>query len=293
MTKTITLTGEETAVKLDKQYPYIWVQNLGESDVYMSVRPGIVPDADGVRVVPVGGGKSTGDVGQTDTLYLLGSGKVEVIPQFDASCPGFNPKRKGGDNNAEKYISGFLEFSDVTNGYTEISDISNITLPSEFTLECCCMWEAIENSSNWGRFIHLVCGSGTKDVIIATHNPIDGDIESEVGVEIKIFGEWFGERDTGGIGIEHLKKNVNYTITVVAKSEKAYFYLDGSLVGSSNISVTSDQSVRTIVMKQQSGDVTTTRYIDGKIYSARIYSRALSDDELIHNASVDKKLFGR
>jgi len=98
MTKTITLTGEEIAVKLDKAYPYIWVQNLGDSDVYMSVKPGIVPEADGVITVPAGGGASTGEVEQTNTVYFLGSGKVEVSPQFNAFCPFFKAAGKGGDS---------------------------------------------------------------------------------------------------------------------------------------------------------------------------------------------------
>ncbi len=108
--KTITLTGEETAVKFDKQYPYFWVQNLGKSDVYMSVKPSIVPDSDGVKLVPAGGGKSSGEVNPVDTLYLLGSGKVEVSPQFNAFCPFVNAA-KGGDSNS--LLSGFAYSSAV------------------------------------------------------------------------------------------------------------------------------------------------------------------------------------
>ncbi len=109
--KTITLTGEETAVKFDKQYPYFWVQNLGKSDVYMSVKPGIVPDSDGVKLVPAGGGKSSGEVHPVNTLYLLGSGKVEVSPQFNAFCPFFKPAGKGGDSDL--LLSGFAYSSAV------------------------------------------------------------------------------------------------------------------------------------------------------------------------------------
>lgn len=97
-TKTITLTSEETAVRFDISYPYFWVINHGDSNVYMSDSPGIVPGADGVVAVPAGGGRSSGDVGQISTLYFLGSGEIEVIPQFNAACPVFNPKRKGGEN---------------------------------------------------------------------------------------------------------------------------------------------------------------------------------------------------
>ncbi len=100
MVKTITLTGSETKVKFDVKYPYFWVHNLGNSDIYMSVKPGIVPDSDGISLIPANGGKCSGDVGvgQIDTLYFLGEGKIEVSPQFNAVCPFFKAV-KGGDGN--------------------------------------------------------------------------------------------------------------------------------------------------------------------------------------------------
>ena len=69
--KTIELTGSETEVRFGKNYPYFWVQNYGSEDIYMSLTPNIVPDADGVIRIPAGSGRSSGDVGQTDVLYLL------------------------------------------------------------------------------------------------------------------------------------------------------------------------------------------------------------------------------
>lgn len=97
--KTITLTGGETAVKFDANYPYFWVQNFSDSDMYMSVSPNIVPDADGVILVPAKCGRSTGDVGQTNTLYISGSGKVEITAQYNAVCPYFKYAGKGGEIN--------------------------------------------------------------------------------------------------------------------------------------------------------------------------------------------------
>ena len=102
-TKTITLTGEETAVRFDNNYSYFWVRNFGNNNVYMSDSPGIVPGANGVVTVPAGGGASSGDVSQTgtqaSTMYFLGSGEIEVSPQYNAVCPFFKSAGKGGDNN--------------------------------------------------------------------------------------------------------------------------------------------------------------------------------------------------
>lgn len=110
MVKTINLTGSETEVKFGGKYPYFWVYNPGNSDIYMSVKPGIVPDSDGVILIPSGGGKCSGDVGQTDTLYFLGSGKIEISPQFNAICPFFKVA-KGGDDDS--LLNGFIYSSAI------------------------------------------------------------------------------------------------------------------------------------------------------------------------------------
>lgn len=56
---TITLTGDEQTVQFDKNYSYFWVQNLGDSDVLISMDSGITEGADGVITVPAGGSCGT------------------------------------------------------------------------------------------------------------------------------------------------------------------------------------------------------------------------------------------
>lgn len=99
-TKTVPLLGGETAVKFGENYSHFWVLNLGDSDILMSPSPGIVPGADGVMLIPAGSGRSSGDLGQANTLYFSGSGKVEITPQHNAVCPFFKRAGKGGDGNA-------------------------------------------------------------------------------------------------------------------------------------------------------------------------------------------------
>lgn len=95
---TITLTGEEQTVQFDRSYPYFWVQNLGDSDVLISVDGGIVDGADGVITVPAGASCGTmhNYTANADRLYLLGSGKVQVMGTGSAFNP-FNLARRGGD----------------------------------------------------------------------------------------------------------------------------------------------------------------------------------------------------
>jgi len=152
MVKTITLNGEETAVKLDKAYPYIWVQNLGGSDVYMSVKPGIVPDADGVITVPAGGGASTGEVEQTNTVYFLGSGKVEVSPQFNAFCPFFKAAGKGGDSAYTLPVATADTLGGVkSGGDISVSENGDVTITTDY----------IKGLSISGRTITVTKGDGT------------------------------------------------------------------------------------------------------------------------------------
>lgn len=63
----------------------------------MSLFPNVVPDADGVIRIPAGSGRSSGDVGQAKVLYFIGSGKIEITPQYNAVCPFFKQGGKGGD----------------------------------------------------------------------------------------------------------------------------------------------------------------------------------------------------
>lgn len=92
---TITLTGEEQTVQFDRAYPYYWVQNLGDNDVLISMDGGIVEGADGVMTVPAGGSCGTMHGYTADRLYLLGSGRVQVMGTGSAFCP-FKSAAKGG-----------------------------------------------------------------------------------------------------------------------------------------------------------------------------------------------------
>lgn len=103
--KTITLTGEEIAVRFDRNYPYFWAINHGDSNVYMSDSPGIVPDTDGVVTVPTDSGARLWVGKKADTLYLLGNGEINVSAQYDGECPFFKPAGKGGDSDL--LLSGF------------------------------------------------------------------------------------------------------------------------------------------------------------------------------------------
>lgn len=74
--KTVTLDGSEVKVEgLGGQNTI--VQNLGGSAVYASASPGVEAGADGVAEISAGGGINL--YGTNGTVYLLGSGKVQLV----------------------------------------------------------------------------------------------------------------------------------------------------------------------------------------------------------------------
>lgn len=123
-TKTIELTGSETEVRFGENYPYFWVRNHGSGDVYMSALPGIVPGADGVTLIPAGEGRSTGDLGQANVLYFLGSGKIEISPQHNAARLAAYLLHKNGLTADNLYTHTY--WLHVRDGHTQLSDTANI-----------------------------------------------------------------------------------------------------------------------------------------------------------------------
>ena len=92
---TITLSGE-TAVQFNQTYNYFWITNLGDDDVFASMDSGITEGADGVIIIPSGSSASTMHGYNSDTVYLNGNGKVQVMGTFSAFNP-FKVAKKGGE----------------------------------------------------------------------------------------------------------------------------------------------------------------------------------------------------
>ena len=124
--KTVKLTGTEIAVPFSESHPNYWVINIGDSDLYASARPDIVPDADGVYLIPAGGRERiTPESG--NTIYIYGKGKAMIRGENDRDCPSFRRAAKGGGSNA--YISSLIQYSvwsadgeilTAENTYTEV-----------------------------------------------------------------------------------------------------------------------------------------------------------------------------
>ncbi len=107
--KTTTLSGTETKVTLPQNYPYCFITNMSEAEIYASGNPGVVPYADGVYTIPAGTEIRISPEASGDTLWLLGSGKVQIRGEEIAAPTSFKRSVKGGE------ISFSGDYNDLTN----------------------------------------------------------------------------------------------------------------------------------------------------------------------------------
>lgn len=107
--KTVTLTGAEQCVTgLDGQNTRII--NKSDSAVYASLSPDIVPEADGV--IEIAANSWDGLYNTNGTLYLLGTGKVE-LRGTDYAINFRQPSRSadsGGDTPKMPYMDGVVAY---------------------------------------------------------------------------------------------------------------------------------------------------------------------------------------
>ena len=104
--KTVTLTGGETAVTFGDSYPYYMITNMGNSEIYASGNPGIEPYADGVYTIPAGVEIRISPEYARNTIYLFGSGKVQVRAEEIAAQTSFKLSAKGGDSGGQDTACG-------------------------------------------------------------------------------------------------------------------------------------------------------------------------------------------
>lgn len=106
---TIILNGNEIKVEFGRDYTYYQITNKGDTDIYVSMSPNIIPESDGVYTVSAGGSEIIGEGYSFNTFYILGTGKVYIRGKRDAMSASFKSRGKGGDGG----FSG--DYNDLTN----------------------------------------------------------------------------------------------------------------------------------------------------------------------------------
>lgn len=119
--KTINLTGSEVAVKVGGGNSEI--KNNGTETIYASAASGIVAGADGVVSIPAGASVTVTDT--RGTVYILGTGSVEVVGK-DFVAPVFKTAAAAGggteDTVARNAINAHAGNAEIHVSATEKSE---------------------------------------------------------------------------------------------------------------------------------------------------------------------------
>ena len=110
--KTITLSGAEIRADYSGG-TNAWLRNDGTATVYASTAPGVTAGADGVVSIPAG--QAAAIYGACGSVYLLGTGSVQLVGSDYTACP-FKTSAQGGsgaDSVARAAIEAHAADADI------------------------------------------------------------------------------------------------------------------------------------------------------------------------------------
>lgn len=280
--KTIILTGGEVAVTFEDSYPYYMITNMGDGEIYASGNPGIVPYADGVYTVLTGVETRISPERSGNTVYLRGSGKVQIRAETIAVPTSFKRAAKGGDTGAwNSYkVDGLIYQSvGILGIYKNSCNFqSDINLDKPLTVEFCGVYTNIPSTDKKGRWFEVV-----KSRQISFSASQNNDI-----LEIYYDGwnDWILDGETGIT----IAPNEYATISAIITDTSLLLYKNGIFVKTFDATRYLQQlSVESISFMYS--ELRYDRALDGNVKSLRIYNRKLTDSEILHNANVDKSIY--
>lgn len=75
---TITLNGSEITIEFANGYPYYFIRNDSNANIYVSTSPNITPKAEGVYTILPGGEERIGAGYALPKFYILGTGEAYI-----------------------------------------------------------------------------------------------------------------------------------------------------------------------------------------------------------------------
>jgi hypothetical protein len=104
--KTIALSGAEIRVDYGGG-TNIWLRNDGTGAIYASTTPGITAGADGTASIPAG--QAMRIDGACGTVYLLGTGMVQLVGSDYTACPFKTSTSAGGESGVDEVARAAIE----------------------------------------------------------------------------------------------------------------------------------------------------------------------------------------
>ena len=103
--KTIALSGAEIRVSYGGG-TNVWLRNDGTDAIYASTTPGITAGADGTASIPAG--QAMRIDGTCGTVYLLGTGSVQLVGSDYTACPFKTSTSTGGESGVDEVARGAI-----------------------------------------------------------------------------------------------------------------------------------------------------------------------------------------
>lgn len=286
---TVNLDGSECSVKFDTCFRVFAVRNDGAADIYISKSSGIVPDDDGVMCVKSGGSAVFAHMDiYADTIYLLGTGKVQIHAQNDTNNPFKSaPVVEGGGGKSE-YAEGIVkEYNDFNSPkWVEINQHSDnsFVMADENTIECCFMYSSL-GSENQARIFETKDDTGYLRYTLHINN--NGFLAFSLNKE-----NWYSPTESGDYHIDtyEIIPNILYNITAIFKNASTDIYINGILFVSIPETIAIGTKIKDLCLK--ASFKVANRHLDGHIFSLRMYNRALSTREILQNLDTDTERYG-
>ncbi len=146
--KTITLTGAEIRAGYSGG-SNAWLRNDGTEVIYAAAVPGITAGSDGVVSIPAG--QAAAIYGACGSVYLLGTGSVQLVGSDYTACP-FKTSAQSGGSGADEVARAAInqhvlinsDFAINQRGQSTYTGISAYT----YTVDRWCIWKY--NCDNYG-----------------------------------------------------------------------------------------------------------------------------------------------
>ena len=293
---TVNLDGSECSIVFQSHYKYFTVKNESDSEVYISLKRDIAPEADGVMMVNSKESATITNMQPNANMFFAsGSGKIQV---FASNTDNFiNPFKSapvatGGGGETTGYISdGLISFSELndtltcnlitdkmlgrnvnycdgTNGYLKVSNPNTTSqMSAEFTLQV-----LIRTITSDAQMFGVIYDSSFRSAVFCIN---DG---------------YFGlERASGHISTEILiNDNEWHMLTAAYDGAIMRLYVDGASILEYEHTWDIPSNAVICIGQWQTGS---SKYI-GYIANACIYNRALSDSEILQNWELDVERYG-
>ena len=215
-----------------------------------------------------------------DNLITMG-----VIASHDETLETLVPKVLNISGGETEYAEGIVkEYNDFNSlKWVEITqhNDNSFVMSDENTIECCFMYSSID-SGNQARIFE------TKDNNLRyTLNICDGFLEFSLNAN-----KWYSPTysDNYHIDTYEIIPNILYNITAIFKNASTDIYINGVLFVSIPETIAVDTRIKDLCFK--ASFTVSNRDMEGRIFSLRMYNRALSENEIEHNRQTDIKRYG-